>query len=154
MKVQRRYLTALGAILCVAFVSRACATSSLHIPVFMEVASSDPVGSAYAYALKQQILQSQSYFLSDSANHALFQIQVVTLNPSSTEQALDTVYSVTLTGTQLANPTGGKIYLNSWVGICGAASADQCAQQMMSNLDAEMYPTAQEIEDQAQKTKS
>ena len=106
-----------------------------QMPVFIESAAQDTVGSRLAYAIREKVRQSSGFALVTTTDGALFRIGLVTLDPNANASTAgySTIYSVVLTAWRPQTKTW--TYINKFVGNCGSARVNECAESVMAEAD-------------------
>ena len=112
----------------------------LKIPTAVVHSGGDPVGMSVASSLRAELNRSTQYRLVDN-NQALFQIRIVTIDPSAGDEGISTAIAVTYLAANVLpveqkNPqTWLPIYLSDAIHIAGRDQAGAVAQKMVSELD-------------------
>ena len=97
----------------------------------------DAVGQRLAYRVKEKIRRSAGMHLVADEKHSAIQLRLVTVDPSQANEGHSTAYSATWT---MKNFTGGigQVYLTQYVGICGTARLDTCAENLVAITDRQI----------------
>jgi hypothetical protein len=113
------------------------------IPAAVVHSGSDPVGMSVADSLRDELSRSGRYRLVDR-DRALFQIRIVTIDPSVGDDGISTAIAVTYLAANVLpvepkNPqTWLPIYLNDAIHIAGRDQTAAVAQQMVAELDQQI----------------
>jgi len=113
------------------------------IPAAVVHSGSDPVGMSVADNLRDELNRSGRYRLVDR-DQALFQIRIVTIDPSVGDDGISTAIAVTYLAANVLpvepkNPqTWLPIYLSDAIHIAGRNQTAAVAQQMVSELDQQI----------------
>ncbi len=107
------------------------------IGIVVDCNCTDPVGTLYATALRDQIATSPRYELAYKAEekdasgktvHYHFHLKVVTLDPTNSDDGLSTVISAVLL-------VGNDTYLTQQVQSCGRSRVKECASGTLAFID-------------------
>jgi hypothetical protein len=115
----------------------------VRIPALVVHTGSDPVGVSVASNLRDELNRSRHYRLVDR-NQALFEIRIVTVDPSVSDDGISTAIAVTYLAVNVLpvedkNPqTWLPIYLSDAIHIAGRNQATAVAQLMVSELDQQI----------------
>jgi hypothetical protein len=103
------------------------------ISIYVSQTGDDPVGSALAYSVKEEIRRSSAFSLSATDN-SVAKILFVTLDPDpSTPGGIRTAYSFTLL-VKLVKGDGWR-FITSNVGVCPRNYTKTCAETIVAAVD-------------------
>lgn len=114
-----------------------------RIPAAVVHSGSDPVGKSVASDLRDELTRSSRYRLV-GREEALFEIRIVTIDPSVGDEGISTAIAVTYLASNVLpvepkNPqTWLPIYLSDAIHIAGRNQTAVVAQQMVSELDQQI----------------
>jgi hypothetical protein len=121
-------LIRLAAICCI-FIGK---SALAEMPVEIISTAPDVVGQRLVFALKEGIRSSSSLGISFDQSKARMQVNVVTLDQSTSSPGYSTVYAVVILWN---NPTQAfPLYLTQYVGYCGSSRVRECADGLVANV--------------------
>lgn len=100
-----------------------------QMPVAIAATTNDSVGSQLVYFVKQDLQASKSLTLTLGTGYRI-QLEIVTIEQYPNNPGISTVYSVVITWINPKNPF--PLFLNSYVGYCGASRVRNCAQNIVA----------------------
>ena len=101
------------------------------MPVEIVATADDQVGKRLIYFVKEGIQSSSMLSLSINPDFGL-KVMAITLDQSQISPGNSTVYSFVITMTVRDQPV--PYYLNQYVGYCGTAKVQECAQGLVANI--------------------
>jgi len=103
-----------------------------EMPVEINSTTPDVVGQRLVFALKEGIRSSSSLGISFDQSKPRMQVNVVTLDQSTTSSGYSTVYAVVILWNNPAQPF--PLYLTQFVGYCGSNRVRECADGLVANV--------------------
>ncbi len=113
------------------------AASTQQAAVAVMTTTPDTAGQQLAHRVREKIRRSAGMRLVADEKDSTIQLRLVTVDPSQANEGHSTAYSATWTMTAF---TGGtrQVYLTQYVGICGTARLDACAENLVAITDRQV----------------
>ena len=106
-----------------------------QMKVYVGSTAEDSVGGRLVYAMKEKIRRSAGMILVDRDEDARIAVRVVTLDPDTAGgSGRRTIYSAVLTAQTFHN-TPVDMFLTNYVGMCGTARIQECADDLVVVTD-------------------
>lgn len=103
-----------------------------EMPVEINSTTPDTVGQRLVFALKEGVRSSTSLGISFDQSKPRMQVNLVTLDQSTTSPGYSTVYAVVILWNNPAQPF--PFYLTQFVGYCGSSRVRECADGLVANV--------------------
>ena len=113
------------------------AQAAKKIPVAVGHTGPDQVGQSFAFALKEAIRGSQSFFLVDYETlhkNPRIVVHVVSIDDNPATEAVSSAIGITIVYNSLQTPGNGT-YLSSAVFSCGHSRVQSCARNTLPLID-------------------
>ena len=117
------------AVICCIFIGK---SALAEMPIEIISTTPDVVGQRLVFALKEGIRSSSSLGISFDQSKARMQVNVVTLDQSTSSPGYSTVYAVVILWNNPAQPF--PFYLTQYVGYCGSSRVRECADGLVANI--------------------
>lgn len=109
-------------------------TALKRLPVYFGCSCPDRVAGQVATAFRDRLASSPRYVEAfDAKSDSVFHVELVSGDPSDSQDHLHTVSSVVVT-------LGPTYLLSQNVFVCGAEKVDVCASDLMAFLDRTLHP--------------
>jgi len=115
------------------------AQAAKKIPVAVTHDGDDQVGQSLAFALKEAIRGSQSFFLVDhdtlpESPRIVVRMVSLDLKLSSEQPGLDSAIAIVIVYDSLQTP-GNGVYITSTIQLCGRKQVEFCAKRRLPDID-------------------
>jgi hypothetical protein len=136
----RTFLCTISFLLCLV-----CSPALALMQVEVSATTSDTVGQRLVFALKEGIRRSSSLALSFDQSKPRIQVNVVTLDQSTSTPGNSTVYAVVILWNNPAQLF--PFYLTQYVGHCGSSRVVECADGLVAGVSEQsdsllkLFPT-------------
>jgi hypothetical protein len=122
------------------FAPELCGAQSKKIPVVVSHFGKDRVGESFAFALKEAIRASQSFYLDESdSNKPAMHVHLTTMGIPWRDSSFDWSGNVSAISDAIAYDSlqvdGSGIFMSNGVHVCGRERIDFCAKSLLPRLD-------------------